>query len=330
MVLFFTIPPMMVKWPWVLVNQFNIDASPRTLTFSMNGSKLEIQTESYGWSYLLVHRQSIEFILLDSGVEKLFRRKNPFQDYPPQYEQLWVRNAERLIKLFGKDRVIITIPDYPDDYTHTWGYEHALWANGKDNIERTIENVVYYWDRYCRKLELKCLVPVQGYHDDPSSISKSIRLLHSYGILREVEYLAVANLCTTKRSSVIVEEARIARNLIGNDKWIHVFDPSVVAIGNLARYVDSVDTAVPFSRRKLWLAAYLGVEYRDVIRLRSLEVEKLMFAKVIERAVKKLDPGFVCGNDIDSCIERAVSVLRSVNRNTGNFVGLDRWIRNGK
>jgi len=330
MVVFFTIPPMTVKWPWILVNQFNVDTSPRTLTFTIDGSKIEVQTESYGWSYLLAHRQSVELILLDSGVEKLFRRPNPFPDYPPEYENLWLRNVERLTKLFGRDRVIVTVPDYPDDYVHVWGKPHALWKDGKDNIERSVENAVYYWDKYCTKLGLRCLIPVQGHFEDPASISRSVKLLHEYGLLKEGEIFGIANLCTTKRTSVIVEEARIARSLIGSGKWIHVFGPSLAAAGSLARYVDSFDTAVPYSRRRLWLAARLGTEYSKVLHLRSVEVEKMMFAKTIEVAVRSVKPDFRCYiENLDACINESINIFRSSKRNGNTFIDLSKWINHG-
>jgi len=327
-VVFFTIPPMSIRWPWILVNLFNVDTSPRVLVFTVNGSKVEVQTEAYGWSYLLAHRQSVELVLLDSGVEKLFRRPNPFPDYPPEYERLWLRNVERLTKVFGKDKVIVVIPDYPDDYVSVWGRPHALWKDGRDNIERSVENVVYYWDRYCSKMGIRCLIPVQGHFEDPSSISKSVKLLHEYGLLSEGEMFGIANLCTTKRASVIVEEARIARGLLG-DKWVHVFDPSLAAAGSLARYVDSFDTAVPFSRRKLWLVAYLRTDYRSVMHIRSADAERVMFAKALETAVRGIKPSFRCDTkNIDACVDEAANIFRSATRDRNGFKSLDRWIKN--
>jgi len=321
MIIFFTIPPMQFRWPWILVNQFNVFQERIEIEWSSEDS-IKIQTDSYGWRYLLTHRSS-ELILLDSGVEKLFKRPNPPTDYPPQYEQLWIRNVERLIKLFGKDRVIVTIPDYPDDYVSVWGKPHALWKNGKDNIERTVENIVYYWDKYCTKLNIKCLIPVQGHFESPTSISKSIKLIHEYGILREGEMFGIANLCTTKRPSVITDTIRIARSLLG-DKWIHVFGPSLASVKDLARYVDSFDTTVSHSRRKLWLAGYLNIGYRDIMHLSAVEIEKLTFVKSLENAVRKLRPEFKC-SDVYRCVEEAISVFKSITRDLSHST-LERFM----
>jgi len=165
MVIFFTIPPPRIRWPWVLVNQFNVLPETRLLSWSADGKRVTIRTDSYGWSYLLANRQGVELVLLDSGVERMFKRADPPADYPPQYEKMWYENAQRLAKLFGKNSVIVTIPDYPDDYVEAWGRPHVLWKGNKDNIERTVENVVHYWDRYCVKHEFQCLVPVQGHYE---------------------------------------------------------------------------------------------------------------------------------------------------------------------
>jgi len=322
MVIFFTIPPMSINWPWILVNQFNVFSETAQISWSADGKRIVIKVDSYGWNYLLSHKQAVELVLLDSGVERLFRRPEPAQDYPPEYERLWLRNVERLTKLFGKDRVIVVIPDYPDDYVNVWGRPHVLWKDGKDNIERTIENIIHYWDKYCTKLGLQCLVPVQGYFENPASISKSVKLLHEYGILGEAKYFGVANLCTTKRSTVIAEEARIARSLLGNEKWIHVFGPSLSAVKDLVRHVDSFDTAVPHSRRKIWLSGYLRTKYSKIKHLSAAETERLMFIKSLESAIRKLRPGFRCSK---SCIEEAASVFRSITRNQ-NHTTLERFM----
>jgi len=327
MVIFFTIPPISIKWPWILVNQFNVFGEAVEISWNANGNRIMIKTDSYGLRYLLTHRSYIELVLLDSGVERLFRRPEPAIDYPPEYEKIWLRNTEKLIKIFGKDKVIVTIPDYPDDYVNVWGREHALWKDGKDNIERTIENIIYYWDKYCTNLGIRCLIPVQGYYNNPSSISKSVKLLHKYGLVKEGEIFGIANLCTTKRTYVIVEEVRIARNLLC-DKWIHVFGPSLKSVKDLSRYVDSFDTAVPNSNRRLWLAAYMKTDYENVKYIRSSDVERLLFTKALEIATKKLRTNFRCDDkNIYLCIDEAISVFRSTNNKINVFTCLDKWIK---
>ena len=82
MVIFFTLPPNDVPWPWVLVNQFNVDIASRCIVWTSNGRRIEIRTDSLGWRYLAEHARYVELVLLDSGVEKLFKRQNPPTDYP--------------------------------------------------------------------------------------------------------------------------------------------------------------------------------------------------------------------------------------------------------
>lgn len=311
MVLFFTIPPLQIRWPWVLVNQFNVFPESVQISWGTDGKRITILGDSYGWRYLLQHRQRVELILLDSGVERMFKRRDPPTDYPPQYERMWYENAQRLAKLFGKSGVIVTIPDFPDDYVNVWGRPHALWKGGKDNIERTVENVVHYWDKYCVKGEFICLVPVQGHYEKPESILKSIKLLHDYGILREAKHFGIANLCTTKKSSVIVRTVRIARQHL-RDKWIHVFDPSLTVAKDLILYADSFDSGVPHSRRRLWLSKHAKMDYEEARKMVATEAEELMFRTYIEKLAKTVDPSFEClDGDANKCAERASDVLRN-------------------
>jgi len=326
MVVFFTIPPSRIRWPWILVNQFNVHNESVEIFWTADGKRITIKADSYGWSYILAHRTSIELVLLDSGVERMFKKPNPPTDYPPQYEKMWYESALRLAKLFGKNSIIVTIPDFPDDYVEVWGREHVLWKNGKDNIERTVENVVHYWDKYCTKNEFICLVPVQGHYEQPESIVKSIKMLHDYGIIREAKHFGIANLCTTKKVSIIVRTVRIARQHL-RDKWIHVFGPSLSAVRDLVLYVNSFDSGVPHSRRRLWLAKHMKIDYESAAKMTAREAEELMFRVYIEKLAKIVDPSFRCDSkNIDTCINESINVFRSSRRNEKTFIDLSRWI----
>ena len=186
---------------------------------------------------------------MDSGVEYLFKKPSPPKDYPPSYERIWARNAETLVKLVGRENALIVVPDYPDDYTEVWGRPHALWDGSKDNIERTLENIVYYFDKYREKYRL--LIPIQGHHDEPESIRKSLKLLYKHGIIQEHDYFAVAPTCVTRKVDVIEKMLRITRSYLASKK-IHVFGVTLIALKRIASMIDSFDSSVADTRRRKW------------------------------------------------------------------------------
>jgi len=227
MVIFFTKPPMDIPYPYILGNQFAMD-----------------------WllNYIKRHYKHIKLVLLDSGVEKLFKKPNPPKDYPDYYESMWYYNAKRLVQLLGKDRVIVVIPDYPDDYVDVWKQKHALWLGNKCNIERTVENIIHYWDKYHKEFNL--MIPLQGYYEQPLSVTKSIVLLNESGILKQAKYFGIANLCSTRKSSLIIQTCKHVRGYL-QDKWLHVFGASLKAIRQLVKrsVINSYDsTAYTFPR----------------------------------------------------------------------------------
>ena len=321
MVIFFTLPPSGVPWPWVLVNQFNIDTTSRYIVWTGSKGRFEIRTDSLGWRYLTENIKYVELVLLDSGVEKLFKRQNPPTDYPPEYERLWWSNVQRLTRILGKDRVWVTIPDYPDDYVEVWGKPHALWVDGKDNIERTVENIVHYWDRYCTRYELRCVVPIQGHYEAPESIRRSIKMLSDYGILMEAEILGIANLCTTRKATVIVKTVRIARALLP-DKWLHVFGPSLRAVRELITHVNSFDSAVPRSFSWLWLST-TGIPIEEAKKMRRTDIAIQWFVQYIRKLIgiansfdttahtfPRKAHGWSC-KSVDECVQYFIDYLKT-------------------
>jgi len=136
-------------------------------------------------------------------------------------------------------------------------------------------------------------------------------MLHDYGILKEARWIGVANLCTTKKSSVIVRTVRIARQHL-RDKWIHVFGPSLHAARDLILYADSFDSGVPHSRRRLWLSKHAKIGYDEARKMVATEAEELMFKTYIEKLAKIVDPSFEClDGDANMCTEKASEALRN-------------------
>ena len=206
MVRFYTLPPFEIGWPFVLINANN-----------PNG----------GLKYVRMHRP--KGVIIDSGVE-IFRDPN-VKEYPPNH-------IYRLIYLFKyvrkySDEVHVTIPDYPDDYN-----PGSLWVDGKDNIERTVENVIKYIDMYPK---VDWLVPIQGHNEDPSSIIKSIGLYDEMGILDRFEYFAIANLCVSKKMGTIVKTVNTAY-LYLPQKRLHAFGISLNAVKRLGGKLFSFDS----------------------------------------------------------------------------------------
>jgi len=211
---FYTLPP--IPWPYVLINA--------------NRPKVE---------YVRKHRRDIKSVIIDSGVE-IFRDPS-VKDYPRGW-------FTRLINLYGivksyVDEVYVTVPDFPDDYN-----PRSLWIDGKTNIERTVDNIVYALDHYGF---VNWLIPVQGHNRDPRSIERSVGLLEEAGVLQKKDYYAIANLCVEPRTDIIAKTVSIARGLLPNKK-IHVFGIKLEALKYVGHLIDSFDSFAwtrPVTRR---------------------------------------------------------------------------------
>jgi len=129
---FFTTPPLGVRYPYVLA--------------TMSKPIREIVDKYY----------YAEFILLDSGVDLFFNVRR-LRDYPQGYLQRYADRARALSKLFKT--AWVTIPDYPDDY-----YPGHI----SDNVEKTIENI----RRFISISGVQWLPVIQSrYHDRFSYLS---------------------------------------------------------------------------------------------------------------------------------------------------------------
>jgi len=203
---FYTLPPKEIKWPYILINANN---------------------PNKGINYILAHKP--KSVIIDSGVE-IFRNSH-IKDYPPNH----IYRLIYLFKLVRKyvNEVWVTVPDYPDDY-----HPKALWINGKDNIQRTVENVIKYVDEYP---EVSWLIPIQGHNEDPLSVMKSISAYEELGILDRFEYFAIANLCVSKKLSTIVKTVNAVYLQIPNKK-LHAFGISLSAVKRLRGKLFSFDS----------------------------------------------------------------------------------------
>ncbi len=214
MVRFYTLPPLEIPYPYVLINA---------------------NRPENGLRYIVRHRDIIESVIIDSGVE-IFRDPS-VKDYPPNHFEHLVSLYKRVRSYVSGVEIYVTVPDYPDDY-----YHRSLWISDEiTNIERTLENIKYALTSYP---EVKWLIPVQGHYEKPSSIVYALELYQKHDVPLD-DYIALANLCVSRKCSVIQRTISLAyywlvRN--GYEADIHVFGPSVSCLRHAKKMVYSFDS----------------------------------------------------------------------------------------
>lgn len=224
MPLFYTLPPPEIPWPFVLVNA---------------------NRPGPGLRYLARHSRLVESVIIDSGVE-VFRDPG-VREYPGG-PRSWMEG--RLLHLYR--RVSLLVPgaevyvvanDYPDDY-----HPGSLWEDWqRTNIERTLDNIVYAVERHP---DVRWIIPVQGHYEDPRSIILSLEWLEAVGALdwaeRSTRYLALANLCVSKKCSTIEATVRLARSWLDTHGYggmrLHVFGPAVNCVRRVSHLIHSWDS----------------------------------------------------------------------------------------
>jgi hypothetical protein len=245
---FYSTPPNhAVPWPWLLINVFTVSSLADLLD----------RYRSLGIKTYQVQ------VVLDAGVDRWWRK--PYEELPVDYDDsywnaFWssvdmVKSLRREFGFFYE----VTIPDYVDDYSSAWRRKHALWIDNYSNIDRTLDNVFYILSQ---DKKVQWLLPAQGYEDVPPSILKAVEVYVAHELHKRYR-IGLANLCTSKRASLIVETIRLARELC-NDCRYHVFGPSLtavkkaIALGYL-QHGDSWDsTAWTYPRGPGWSAKTVG------------------------------------------------------------------------
>jgi hypothetical protein len=210
---FYSTPPNhAVPWLWLLINVFTVD----TLADLLEAYR------ALGIKTYQIH------VVLDAGVDKYWRK--PYDELPTDYDDsywnVFWSSADTIKKLHKEFGLFyeVTAPDYVDDYSATWGRKHCLWIDNCTNIDRTLENVFYVIEQD----KIPWLLPAQGYEDVPESILKAIEVYKSHSLHKRYR-IGLANLCTSKKASMIVETIRLAREFCKDCRY-HVFGPSLTAI----------------------------------------------------------------------------------------------------
>jgi len=217
MVLFFTLPPWDVAYPYILINN---------------------QHPEYGLRYLKTynHIKDVKKIIIDSGIVIFM---NPqVKDYPGGYKEQTRRQVylyKRIKSLVPHADVYVVIHDYCDGY-----HPKALWLNERiTNIERTIESIMYATEKYPN---IPWIIPIQGHYKRPRSVLKSIMYIKEYGILDKYDYYAVANLCVEQKVDIISMTIKYAYYMLGKDKKIHVFGMKIKALKYIKDMIYSFDS----------------------------------------------------------------------------------------
>ena len=260
---FYTYPPVTSTWSYLLLNVFNYKDINRFIDKPMK----------------------INSIILDAGVTNYWKKpcSEITIDYDNDYwNQFW--KAVDYLKSVSREKWItleVVVPDYPDDYSREWKKEHCLWIDSYTNIDRTFENIFYIIQQ---DKNIKWLLPAQGYEDIPQSILISLEIIMNHKLHRKYR-VALANLCTSKRSTTILETIKIAREYCKNCSF-HIFGPSIKAIEDAVKlgYMkqnDSFDTnAWTYPRNSNMWSAKNEKQRRIYFRLYLSRVAEALTGKV--------------------------------------------------
>jgi len=171
-------------------------------------------------------------VIIDSGVE-IFRDPS-VKDYPKGHVDRLVELYLKVRELVGNRPIYVTVPDYPDDY-----HPRGLWiSEDYTNIERTVDNVLRYTDRY---KWVPWLIPIQGWNRRPESVLRCIELYREHGIIDRFDYFAVGNLCVEPDIEIIYRTCKLVRKEL-KDKKLHLFGLKLPALKYVHHLIDSFDS----------------------------------------------------------------------------------------
>jgi len=145
-------------------------------------------------------------------------------DYPEGYLSRYLENAKILSRRF-KNRLLITIPDYPDDYNP---------GQFGDNVSKTFENIY----RFAGIKGINWLPTIQAKYLNAKSFTEACRNLKEIDDFRHV---AIGTVCKTKKLFFIKRCCGIARSFFP-DAWIHAFGLTLNAIVHVTHLIDSFDS----------------------------------------------------------------------------------------
>jgi len=204
---FYTTPPTMMEYPYIIVslNTWQYDKSKRNIKSAIH-------------------------IIIDSGVEKWFFLKH-MKDYPDAYHTFAPFQFKQIFDQLGPDRVRITIPDYPDDYTQGLTYEGEL-----DNVDKTLQNM----ERYTRLFpEITWLPVAQARFLNVDSFKYCLSRMGKY--VDKYGWLGIGTVCKTHNVKFIGKCMSLARKEFP-DAHIHAFGATSESYPIIRHYINSFDS----------------------------------------------------------------------------------------
>jgi hypothetical protein len=228
-------------------------------------------------------------IILDAGVERYWKKpcSEVVFDYNDEYWNLFWNAIDILKSLTNEYWVFfeVTVPDYPDDYTRAWGKQHCLWVDSYTNIDRTLENVFYIIEH---DKKVKWLLPAQGYENAPESILLSLEVYVHHNLHKRYR-IGLANLCTTKSDSVVVETIRIAREFCKECSF-HVFGAKLTAIAKAIKmhYMKPGDSFDTFSWTFTRGGVYVNRRGKQRYSAETKEEREFLFKLYLRRVSEAL------------------------------------------
>jgi len=262
-----------VPWLYLLTNVYEVDNVVRHVellkSFGINTSKVSI--------------------ILDSGVERYWKKScsEVSFDYDDKYWSTFWRAIDLLKSLRSEYWIFFeaTVPDYPDDYSRAWGKAHCLWVDNYTNIDRTLENIFYVVDQ---DKKAPWLLPAQGYENIPESILLSLEVYVNQGLHKRYR-IALANLCTAKSDSVVVETIKLARESCKECSF-HVFGAKLTAVAKAVkmRYLKPGDSFDSFSWTFTESGVYVNRRGRQRYSAETKEERTLLFKLHLKRVSKAL------------------------------------------
>jgi hypothetical protein len=269
-------------------------------TFPINADVpwLYLLTNVYGVDKVVEHVELLKSIgintskvtiILDSGVERYWKKscRDAAFDSDDRYWNIFWNAVDMLKGLRNEYWVFfeVTAPDYPDDYSKAWGKQHCLWVDNYTNIDRTLENVFYVIEH---DKKVQWLLPAQGYENIPKSILLPLEVYVSQGLHRRYR-IGLANLCTAKSDSVIVETIRLAREFCRECNF-HVFGPKLTAVAKAVRmhYLKPGDSFDTFSWTFTESGVYVNRRGKQKYSAETKEERTLLFKLNLKKVSKAL------------------------------------------
>jgi len=174
-----------------------------------------------------------EHAILDAGVETFFFVRR-LKDYPKEFLEMYRYKAIIATRHYGKNKIWVTIPDYPDDYQ-----QELTWENGKTNVEKTFDNI----EAFKNIDEVEWIYPLQANYLNRKSFREACKRLKD-----EVnpKIVGIGTVCKTRDIPFITYCIKEARLILGENTWLHAFGPTLSALPKIWFYLDSFDSSAQF------------------------------------------------------------------------------------